>query len=163
MSDIMPPALQLKRCCCALQAEHQRQLTLVFQQHSAQVADLQRKTQVEEALKWRQHLAALEGQFQASRHACDQLQEELRAARQLVPWTPAAHEVLHPQDSDQCILPGGRANTHQLDSSKTCQVLHCLAHAQDHGPSMPGGAALLTSSHINWNWLCTIGVSVSTQ
>ena len=78
-----------------MQAEHQRQLTLVFQQHTAQVASLQHNTQLEEALKWRQHLAALEGQFQASRQRCDKLEEELQAARQLVPWTPAAHEVLH--------------------------------------------------------------------
>lgn len=76
-----------------MQAEHQRQLSVVFQQHTAQVADLQRNTQLEEALRWRQHLAALEGQFQASRDRADRLEEELRAARKLVPWTPAAHEV----------------------------------------------------------------------
>lgn len=78
---------------CAVQVEHQRQLTLVFQQHTAQVAELQRSTQLEEALKWRQHLAALEGQFQASKQRADRLEEELRAARNLIPWTPAAHEV----------------------------------------------------------------------
>ena len=78
---------------CEVQVEHQRQLTLVFQQHTAQVAELQRSTQLEEALKWRQHLAALEGQFQASKQRADRLEEELRAARNLVPWTPAAHEV----------------------------------------------------------------------
>lgn len=76
-----------------LQAEHQRQLSVVFQQHTAQVAELQRTTQLEEALRWRQHLAALEGQFQASRARADRLEEELRAARNLVPWTPTAHEV----------------------------------------------------------------------
>ncbi|DBA96689.1 TPA: hypothetical protein ACH3X1_015539 [Trebouxia sp. C0004] len=75
-----------------LQAEHQRQLTLVFSQHTAQVAELQRSSQLEEALKWRQHLAALEGQFQASKERGDRLEEEVRAARKLVPWTPAAHE-----------------------------------------------------------------------
>ncbi|KAL0049666.1 hypothetical protein WJX82_007177 [Trebouxia sp. C0006] len=75
-----------------LQAEHQRQLTLVFSQHTAQVAELQRSTQLVEALKWRQHLAALEGQFQASKERGDRLEEEVRAARKLVPWTPAAHE-----------------------------------------------------------------------
>lgn len=78
-----------------LQAEHQRQLTLVFQQHTAQVAELQRSTQADEALKWRQHLAALEGQFQASRSRANKLEEDLKAARTMVPWTPAAHEV-HP-------------------------------------------------------------------
>ncbi len=81
--------------CDAVQAEHQRQLTLVFSQHTAQVAELQRSTQLEEALKWRQHLAALEGQFQASKERGDRLEEEVRAARKLVPWTPAAHEVQH--------------------------------------------------------------------
>ena len=75
-----------------LQAEHQRQLSVVFQQHTAQVAHLQTTTQLEEALKWRQHLAALEGQLQASRARADRLEEEVRAARNLVPWTPAAHE-----------------------------------------------------------------------
>ncbi|KAL0032283.1 hypothetical protein WJX79_002357 [Trebouxia sp. C0005] len=75
-----------------LQAEHQRQLTLVFSQHTAQVAELQRSTQLEEALKWRQHLAVLEGQIQASKERGDRLEEEVRAARKLVPWTPAAHE-----------------------------------------------------------------------
>ena len=81
--------------CHAVQAEHHRQLTLVFSQHTAQVAELQRSTQLEEALKWRQHLAALEGQFQASKERGDRLEEEVRAARKLVPWTPAAHEVRH--------------------------------------------------------------------
>ena len=66
---------------------------MVFQQHTAQVAHLQTTTQLEEALKWRQHLAALEGQLQASKALADRLQEEVRAARNLVPWTPAAHEV----------------------------------------------------------------------
>ena len=87
--------LRCQPCEAVLQAEHQRQLTLVFQQHTAQVAELQRSTQLEEALKWRQHLAALEGQFQASKERSDRLGEELRAARALVPWTPAAHEVQH--------------------------------------------------------------------
>ena len=76
-----------------MQAEHQRQLDLVFQQHIAQVAQLQRSTQLEEGLRWRQHLAALEGQFRASKDRADGLEEELKAARNLVPWTPAAHEV----------------------------------------------------------------------
>ena len=92
-----PPAVMLRcqPCDPVLQAEHQRQLTLVFQQHTAQVAELQRSTQLEEALKWRQHLAALEGQFQASKERSDRLGEELRAARAMVPWTPAAYEVQH--------------------------------------------------------------------
>lgn len=80
--------------CCSLQAEHERQLTLVFQQHTAQVVDLQRKTQLEESLRWRQHLAALEGQFRAAQGRADGLEEELRSARACIPWTPAAHEVL---------------------------------------------------------------------
>ena len=76
-----------------MQAEHQRQLSVVFQQHTTQVAELQRTTQLEEALRWRQHLAALEGQFQASRARADRLEEDLSAARNLVPWSPTAHEV----------------------------------------------------------------------
>lgn len=80
--------------CCSLQAEHERQLTLVFQQHTAQVVDLQRKTQLEESLRWRQHLAALEGQFRAAQGRADGFEEELKSARACIPWTPAAHEVL---------------------------------------------------------------------
>ena len=76
-----------------MQAEHERQLSVVFQQHTAQVAHLHTTTQLEEALKWRQHLAALEGQLQASKARADGLEEEVRAGRKLVPWTPTAHEV----------------------------------------------------------------------
>lgn len=79
---------------CRLQAEHQRQLTLVFQQHTGQVVELQRSTQLEESLKWRQHLAALEGQFRGAKDRADRLQEELKSARSCIPWTPAAHEVV---------------------------------------------------------------------
>ena len=94
-ASFLQPSLHRCQLCDAVQAEHQRQLTLVFSQHTAQVAELQRSTQLEEALKWRQHLAVLEGQIQASKERGDRLEEEVRAARKLVPWTPAAHEVQH--------------------------------------------------------------------
>ena len=117
-----------------MQAEHQRQLSVVFQQHTAQVAHLQTTTQLEEALKWRQHLAALEGQLLASRARADRLEEENRAARNLVPWTPAAHEVvllwvwtldLAPLDQSHsiCIVSHGGSTLTTLNTKK--QSYHC--------------------------------------